>query len=68
MVDVEGDESLARIGFGAPDVAAAARALQARGVEFVESSGVHTESRGALTKSWLGGMMFELVHSERSAQ
>jgi 4-hydroxyphenylpyruvate dioxygenase len=62
-VDVEGDESLARIGLGAPDVAAAARALRSRGVEFVESSGVHTESRGALTKSWLGGLMFELVHS-----
>jgi 4-hydroxyphenylpyruvate dioxygenase len=68
VVDIEGDESLARIGLGAPDVAAAARALRARGVEFVESSGVHTESRGALTKSWLGGLMFELVHSERSAR
>ena len=67
VVDVEGDESLARIGLGAPDVAAAARALRARGVEFVESSGVHTEPRGALTKSWLGGLMFELVHSERGA-
>jgi 4-hydroxyphenylpyruvate dioxygenase len=68
VVDVEGDESLARIGLGAPDVAAAARALRGRGVEFVESSGLHTESRGALTKSWLGGLMFELVHSERSAR
>jgi 4-hydroxyphenylpyruvate dioxygenase len=68
VVDVEGDESLARIGLGAPDVAAAARALRARGVEFVESSGVHTEPRGALTKSWLGGLMFELVHSERGAR
>jgi 4-hydroxyphenylpyruvate dioxygenase len=67
VVDVDGDESLARIGLGAPDVAAAARALRARGVEFVESSGVHTESRGALTRSWLGGLMFELVHSDRSA-
>jgi 4-hydroxyphenylpyruvate dioxygenase len=68
VVDIEGDESLARIGLGAPDVAAAARTLRARGVEFVESSGVHTESRGALTKSWLGGLMFELVHSEGSAR
>ncbi len=67
VVDVDGDESLARIGLGAPDVAAAARALRARGVEFVESSGVHTESRGALTRSWLGGLMFELVHSDLSA-
>ncbi len=66
-IDIDGDESLARVGLGAPDVAAAARALRARGVEFVESSGVHTESRGALTKSWLGGLMFELVHSDRGA-
>jgi 4-hydroxyphenylpyruvate dioxygenase len=67
VLDVGGDESLARIGLGAPDVAAAALALRARGVEFVESSGVHTESRGALTRSWLGGLMFELVHSSRGA-
>ncbi len=66
-IDIDGDESLARVGLGAPDVAAAARALRARGVEFVESSGVHTEPRGALTKSWLGGLMFELVHSVRGA-
>ena len=67
IVDVEGDESLQRIGLGAPDVTAAVKALRARGVEFVESSDLHTESRGALTKSWLGGVMFELVHSDRSA-
>jgi 4-hydroxyphenylpyruvate dioxygenase len=63
IVDVEGDESLQRIGLGAPDVPAAVKALRARGVEFVESSELHTESRGALTKSWLGGVMFELVRS-----
>ena len=63
IVDVEGDESLQRIGLGAPDVPAAVEALRARGVEFVESSDLHTEPRGALTKSWLGGVMFELVHS-----
>ena len=26
---------------------------------------VHTEGRGALTKTWLGGVSFELVHDER---
>ena len=62
LVDVEGDESLQRIGLGAPDVAAAVKALRARGVEFVESSDLHSGARGALTKSWLGGVMFELVH------
>ncbi|MES2719183.1 MAG: 4-hydroxyphenylpyruvate dioxygenase [Pseudomonadota bacterium] len=61
IVDVEGEESLQRMGLGAPDVPAAVTALRQRGVEFIESSGVHTEQRGALTKSWLGGVMFELV-------
>ena len=62
VVDVEGDESISRIGLGAPDVAAAVNSLRANGVEFVESNDLHTGSRGALTKSWLGGVMFELVH------
>ena len=47
--------------FGAPDVLAAVSALRERGVEFIESPGVHTEARGALTKAQLGGVMFELV-------
>jgi len=64
--DAEGDESLQRIGLGAADVPAAVRALRARGVEFIESSDLHTGTRGALTKSWLGGVMFELVHDDRS--
>jgi 4-hydroxyphenylpyruvate dioxygenase len=62
IVDVEGDESLVRFGLGTPDVPAAVAALAARGVEFVESTDLHSGQRGALTKSWLGGVMFELVH------
>jgi len=65
IVDVEGDESLHRLGLGTPDVPAAVKALSARGVEFVEASDLHTGTRGALTKSWLGGVMFELVHDAR---
>ncbi len=64
VVDVEGDESLNRVGLGAPDIGAAVKALRTRGVEFVEAADVHTEPRGALTRSWLGGVMFELVHDE----
>ena len=64
IVEVEGEESLQRMGLGAPDVPAAVAALRSRGVEFVESSGLHTEDRGALTKTWLGGVMFELVHDD----
>ncbi len=65
IVDIEGDESLQRVGLGAPDVLTAVKALRERGVGFVESQGVHSESRGALTQSYLGGLMFELVHDER---
>lgn len=64
IVEVEGEESLQRIGFGTPDVLATVTALRKRGVGFVESQGVHSETRGALTQSYLGGAMFELVHHE----
>ena len=63
-LDVEPDEMLQRIGFGTPDVLRAVTALRARGVEFVESKDVHSETRGALTQGFLGGVMFELVHDE----
>jgi 4-hydroxyphenylpyruvate dioxygenase len=62
--DVEWDEHLQRVGLGAPDVPAAVRELQRRGVEFLASETVHASERGALTKAYLGSVMFELVHSE----
>ena len=65
ILDVEGDESLQRIGLGTPDVLASVKALRERGVGFVESPGVHSETRGALTQGYLGGAMFELVHHAR---
>ena len=55
-------ECLQRLGLGTPDVAAAVQALKARGVEFVESSQLHPEDRGGLTRSTLGSLAFELVH------
>ncbi|CAN5894440.1 4-hydroxyphenylpyruvate dioxygenase [soil metagenome] len=67
ILDVEGDESLQRVGLGAPDVLAAVAALRGRGVGFVESKNVHSETRGALTQTYLGGAMFELVHDERGS-
>jgi 4-hydroxyphenylpyruvate dioxygenase len=58
------DEKLQRVALGAPDVPAAAAALRARGVSFVESGRLHVDQRGALTQTWLGGVMFELIHHE----
>jgi 4-hydroxyphenylpyruvate dioxygenase len=64
-IDLDHEEMLQRVGLGTPDVLRTVSALRERGVAFVESKGVHSEARGALTQSYLGGVMFELVHDER---
>ncbi len=66
LLDVEGDEQLQRIGLGTANVMATVAELSKRGVEFVQSKAVHSEDRGALTRTWLGGVSFELVHDERA--
>lgn len=66
ILEVDGEESLQRIGLGTPDVPRAMAALRERGVAFVESQGVRPNDRGALTQTWLGSVRFELVHDERS--
>jgi 4-hydroxyphenylpyruvate dioxygenase len=62
----DANERLHRIGLGVPDVLAAVRALRALGVEFVETQAAHTEQRGAITRTYLGSVVFELVHSEQT--
>lgn len=59
----DADEKLQRIGLGVPDVLAAVKALRSLGVEFVETEAAHTEQRGAISKTYLGSVVFELVHS-----
>ncbi len=66
LLDLEGDEQLQRIGLGTANVMATVAELSKRGVEFVQSKAVHSEDRGALTRTWLGGVSFELVHDERA--
>ena len=66
VLDVEDDEQLQRIGLGTADVLATVADLGQRGVEFVQSRSVHTEDRGALTKTWLGSVSFELVLDDRT--
>ncbi len=63
----EAPESLKRIGFGVKDVAKAVKTLKANGVEFVESKELHPEDRGALTRSALGAVSFELVHQTQTS-
>ncbi|HMS04272.1 MAG TPA: 4-hydroxyphenylpyruvate dioxygenase [Burkholderiaceae bacterium] len=62
----ETEERWQRIGLGVPDVLAAVRELRGRGVEFVDTADVHPGERGAVTKSYLQSVVFELVHSERA--
>jgi 4-hydroxyphenylpyruvate dioxygenase len=64
IFEAEPTEMLQRVGLGTPDVLATVAELKRRGVTFVESKDVHSESRGALTQGLLGGVMFELVHHE----
>jgi 4-hydroxyphenylpyruvate dioxygenase len=66
VLDVEDDEALQRIGLGTADVLATVDELSRRGVEFIQSRSVQPENRGALTRTWLGSVSFELVHDERT--
>jgi len=61
----DGAELLQRVGFGAPDVPGAVAALRARGVSFVSAGAQQANARGALTQTYMGGLMFEIVHDER---
>ena len=67
VLDVEDDEGLQRMGLGTPDVQATVAQLRQRGVEFVASKGAQLDVRGALTRTVMGSVMFELVHDDRSA-
>ena len=61
--DAEWEEGLLRVGLGAPDVLKATRALEKRGVVFVDRGPVQPSEKGALTQVYLGGITFELVVS-----
>jgi len=47
---------------------AAGAALCRNGAELNETPATQTGRRGARTRTWLGSVMFELVHSERDPQ
>jgi 4-hydroxyphenylpyruvate dioxygenase len=66
LLDLDGEELLARIGLGTPDVPGAVQLLRQRGVDFREQGAVHADARGALTTP-LGGITFELVHQAARA-
>ena len=61
--EVRWNEGLVRVGLGAPEVPKAVKALQQRGVVFVDHGAVQPSDKGALTQVYLGGVTFELVVS-----
>jgi len=61
--DIHWEEQLVRVGLGAPDVPAATRELEKRGVVFVDRGPVQPSEKGALTQVYLGSVTFELVVS-----
>ena len=65
--DIHWEENLLRIGLGAPDVRAAVRVLEKRGVVFIDHGAVQPSEKGALTQVYLGGITFELVVSQLRA-
>jgi 4-hydroxyphenylpyruvate dioxygenase len=58
-------EQLIRVGFGAPDVLQAVRALRQRGIVFIDRESAQANEKGALTQLYKGGVSFELVASGR---
>src|SRR5436189_131190 len=61
--DIQWDKGLVRLGLGAANVPVAVRALQERGMVFVDHGSVQPSDKGALTQFYLGGVTFELVVS-----
>ncbi len=61
------DERFHRIGLGVPDVAQAVNALRRGGMEFSDPLAVGDELRGAITRTYLGSVVFELVRRDPTA-
>ena len=66
VLDVEENEHFHRLGLGTPNVLQAVQTLSQRGVEFVESPHLHSQDKGALTRTWMGSVSFELVQDSTS--
>ena len=65
ILDAKGTEWIARLGLGTPDPRACVALLRERGMAFAETPHVHSDERGALTRTQLGSVVFELVRDIR---
>ena len=67
VLDVKDDECLQRMGLGTPNVATTVEQLLKAGVEFLLSKDPDDKNKGALTRTQMGSVTFELVHDDRAA-
>ncbi len=67
VLDVKDDECLQRLGFGTPNVAMTVEQLLKAGVDFLVSKDPDDKNKGALTRTQMGSVTFELVHDDRAA-
>jgi 4-hydroxyphenylpyruvate dioxygenase len=67
VLDVKDDECLQRMGLGTPNVATTVEQLLKAGVEFLVSKDPDDKNKGALTRTQMGSVTFELVHDDRAA-
>jgi 4-hydroxyphenylpyruvate dioxygenase len=67
VLDVKDDECLQRMGLGTPNVAVTVDQLLKAGVEFLVSKDPEDKNKGALTRTQMGSVTFELVHDDRAA-
>jgi 4-hydroxyphenylpyruvate dioxygenase len=67
VLDVKDDECLQRMGLGTPNVSATVDQLLQAGVEFLVSKDPEDKNKGALTRTQMGSVTFELVHDDRAA-
>jgi 4-hydroxyphenylpyruvate dioxygenase len=67
VLDVKDDECLQRMGLGTPNVAKTVDQLLKTGVEFLVPKDPDDKNKGALTRTQMGSVTFELVHDDRSA-
>ena len=68
ILDAKGNEWIARLGLGTPDPRACVALLRERGMAFAETPHVHSDERGALTRTQLGSVVFELVRDARQQE
>lgn len=67
VLDVKDDECLQRMGLGTLNVPTTVDQLLKAGVDFLVSKDPDDKNKGALTRTQMGSVTFELVHDDRAS-